>query len=137
MKPVRAGLATIRIRASRPPARSSISRHSAAVRWSFQSRAGRITSPPSSRKTEPCIWPLRPMPGDVVRLELARRPGPGRTVSTVASHQSSGSCSDQPGRGWSQGYSADAEARIVPRSSIASVLVPDVPMSMPSVMLTA
>ena len=59
------------------------------------------------------------------------------TVCLVASHQSSGSCSDQPGRGWSHGYSADAEARIVPFSSIAIVLVPDVPMSIPSVMLTA
>ena len=136
MNPVSAGLATIRIRASRPPAACSISRHSSAVRWSFQSKAGRITSPASSRKTEPCIWPLRPMPATSSGRNVpaaSTRP----TVSTVAVHQSSGSCSDQPGRGWSQGYSAVAEARIVPRSSMARVLVPEVPMSMPSVTLTA
>ncbi len=48
------------------------------------------------------------------RLEPARASGPARPSCLVASHQSSGSCSDQPGRGWSHGYSADAEARIVP-----------------------
>ena len=136
MNPVRAGLATRRIRASRPPAFSSISRHSAAVRWSFHNKAGRMTRPSVSRKTEPCIWPLRPSPAT---SSGRNRPDPRTccTVSTVATHQSSGSCSDQPGRGWSQGYSAVAEARIVPRSSMASVLVPEVPMSIPSVMLTA
>ncbi len=35
VKPVSAGLATIPISALRPPARRSISSHSAAVRWSF------------------------------------------------------------------------------------------------------
>ena len=74
---------------------------------------------------------------DVGRLQTPLARGRLRTVAAVACHQSSGSCSDQPGRGWSQGYSAEAEARIVPVSSIASVLVPDVPMSIPSVTLTA
>ena len=93
------------------PAFSSISRHSAAVRWSFQSKAGRITSPAGVEEDR------------AVHLAAqadARRRRSGRnvpaastrpTVSTVASHQSSGSCSDQPGRGWSQGYSADADGQ--------------------------
>ena len=44
---------------------------------------------------------------------------------------------DQPGRGWLHGYSAVALARIVPRSSISTDLVPDVPTSMPRATLTA
>ena len=136
MKPVSAGLATIRTNAARPPALFSISAHSAAVRWSFQSKAGRMTLPSPSRKTEPCIWPLRPIPAMSSALNAALD-STSATVFFVASHQSSGSCSDQPGWGWSHGYSADAEARIVPRSSMASVFVPDVPMSIPRVTLTA
>src|SRR6185436_4770954 len=50
----------------------------------------------------------------------------------VASHQSSGSCSLQPGLGEAIGCSAVAVARTLPFSSQTSVLVPLVPMSMPS-----
>ena len=73
-----------------------------------------MTSPAASRKTEPCIWPLKPTPATSRRLEPARAEDLLRRVFLVASHQRSGCCSDQPGRGWSHGYSADAEARIVP-----------------------
>src|SRR5690242_7438219 len=50
----------------------------------------------------------------------------------VADHQSSGFCSDQPGLGELIACSAMAVARTFPRSSQMSVLVPLVPMSMPS-----
>ena len=55
VNPVSAGLATIWMSFLRPPARSSISAHSAEVRWSFQSNARRTTWFFLSRKTEPCI----------------------------------------------------------------------------------
>src|SRR5438128_1096272 len=50
----------------------------------------------------------------------------------VAAHQSSGFCSLQPGLGDEIGCSAVAVARTWPSSSQMSVLVPLVPMSMPS-----
>ena len=90
MKPVRARLPVSAMRRS-SPMRSSISAHSAAVRWSFQRIAGRRTSPRSSRQTRPCIWPDRPT-----------RPSeaPSRvSAASLARHQSSGSCSAQPGCG--------------------------------------
>src|SRR5437764_933594 len=55
-----------------------------------------------------------------------------RTVAALARHQSSGSCSAQPGRGVLSGYSAAADPRVRPSSSMTRVLVPDVPISMPS-----
>ena len=57
-----------------------------------------MTLPSASRKTEPCICPLRPTPATSAGLRpaFART---ARTVATVASHQRSGSCSDQPGPG--------------------------------------
>ncbi len=73
------------------PTRSSISAHSAAVRWSFQRIAGRITSPAASRHTSPCICPEKPDPGDLEALRDLRE------SAHRAAHQSSGSCSDQPG----------------------------------------
>ena len=39
------------------PTRSSISAHSAAVRWSFQRIAGRSTASSAPSATRPCIWP--------------------------------------------------------------------------------
>ena len=77
--------------------RSSISAHSAAVRWSFQRIAGRTTSSAESSATSPCIWPERPMP--------AGSPAARSSSSTAAppSHHSSGSCSAQPGRGVANG----------------------------------
>ena len=53
----------------------------------------------SSRNTEPCIWPDRPMALTSAGLTLALRTADG-TVRTVACHQSSGSCSLQSGLGW-------------------------------------
>ena len=96
MKPVSARFPVSSIRRS-GPTRSSISTHSAAVRWSFHSRAGRITRPSASSTTSPCIWPERPMPA------TERPADTSASAAEAASHQSSGSCSDQPGRGVESG----------------------------------
>ena len=53
-------------------------------------------------------------------------------AAIVAFHQSSGFCSDHPGLGEEMGCSAMAVARTFPLESQMSVLVPLVPMSMPS-----
>ena len=72
--------------------------HSAAVRWSFQRIAGRITRSFLSKKTEPCIWPERPIAATAAGFTLAWRTT-ARTVFTVAVHQSSGFCSLHNGLG--------------------------------------
>ena len=80
--------------AARARSRSSISAHSAAVRPSFQRIAGRITRSSSSSTTRPCICPESPIrPGRDARASAA----------CAARHQSSGSCSAQPGRGVESG----------------------------------
>ena len=81
----------------------------------------------ASSATRPCIWPLSPMPAGVPAASA-------RCASTVwvARHQSSGSCSAQPGRGVDSGYSASWRARTVPSGSIARPLVAVVPTSMPT-----
>ena len=84
----------------------------------------------------PLDRPDRPMPVTAA-MSRGSAAASASSVSQPAVHQCSGSCSDQPGWGCAQGYSAEAEARIVPRSSVARVFVPDVPMSMPRVTLTA
>ena len=61
MKPVSARL-PVRAISSASPIRSSISAHSAAVRWSFQRIAGRSTASAESSATSPCICPESPMP---------------------------------------------------------------------------
>ena len=55
-----------------------------------------------------------------------------RVAATVAAHQSSGSCSDQPGLGDEIGCGDVAVASTAPSSVQISVFVPLVPMSMPS-----
>src|SRR3989440_8937852 len=102
--------------------RSSISAHSAAVRWSFHRIAGRSTRCSASRTTSPCICPDSP---------TGPSGNPPRT-SSAARHQSSGSCSDQPGCGRESGYSALAVARTCPSPSIATPLTADVPTSRPT-----
>ena len=59
MKPVSARLPVSAISRS-SPTRSSISAHSAPVRWSFQRIAGRRTRSSASSTTSPCICPERP-----------------------------------------------------------------------------
>ncbi len=87
------------------PSVSSISAHSSPVRWSFHRIAGRSTFPRASSATSPCIWPERPIPAGAPHSARSRS-----STDSVARHQSSGSCSDQPARGVESGYSASARA---------------------------
>ena len=90
VKPVSARLPVSSTSRSKPT-RSSISAHSAPVRWSFQRIAGRIGRSEASSVTSPCIWPESPIP--------ATPSVSPSSACSVASHQSSGFCSDQPGLG--------------------------------------
>src|SRR5262245_33818198 len=110
------------------PIRSSISAHSAPVRWSFQRIAGRTTLSWSSRATRPCIWPERPIP--------AMSPPSSARAASLARHQSSGSCSDQPGRGVESRYERSAVATTSPSGVIAIALTPVVPTSRPAMSVT-
>ena len=95
VKPVRAGLAVIRISSARPPMSLSMSSHSSPVRWSHQMMEGRSTSLFSSSITSPCIWPEMPTPA----MSEGFTPDFSMTVFVVfaeAFHQSAGSCSAQP-----------------------------------------
>ena len=127
MKPVSARLPVSSISRS-SPIRSSISAHSAAVRWSFQRIAGRSTRSASSRQTSPCIWPERPS-----------QTSPNGNLSSTASaarHQSSGSCSAQPGCGVESGYGSSSVASTSPSGEIATALTPVVPTSSPTSVAT-
>ena len=95
VKPVSARLPVSSTRRSKPT-RRSISSHCAAVRWSFHRIAGRITRSAASSATSPCIWPLSPMPAISSQSSAS-------SAASVARHQSSGSCSAQPGRGVDSG----------------------------------
>ena len=59
MKPASARFPVSSISRARPT-RSSISAHSAPVRWSFQRIAGRSTASSAPSATRPCIWPEKP-----------------------------------------------------------------------------
>jgi glyoxylase-like metal-dependent hydrolase (beta-lactamase superfamily II) len=123
VKPVRARFPVSEIRRSRPM-RSSISAHSAPVRWSFQRIAGLSTRSRSSRQTRPCIWPERPTrAGCTPSVARAER---------LATHHCSGSCSDQPGCGVDSGYSSSALAMTSPSGVIAIALTAVVPTSRPT-----
>ena len=112
---------------------ASISAHSAMARPSFQRIAGRSTRSSWSRQTAPCICPERPMPrrpGEPVlaRERADRSPRPPR-------HQSSGSCSDQPGCGRDDASALWLACPISRWSrSKSTVLTEEVPMSMPRYM---
>ena len=99
VKPVSAGFATISISFFRPPARFSISSHSAAVRWSFHNSARRTTLLFLSKNTDPCICPESPTARTSAGFRFACFTT-ARTVFTIACHQSSGSCSLHIGLGW-------------------------------------
>ena len=72
MKPVSARL-PVRAISRSSPMRSSISAHSAPVRWSFQRIAGRSTRSAASRATRPCICPESPIPAISSRPERRER----------------------------------------------------------------
>ncbi len=113
-----------------PPAVRSISWACLAVRWSFQMMAGRRGSTPPASRTSPCICPLSPMPA-ICRPGIFAAAMAARVALTVAAHQWRGSCSLQEGLGALMGWSALPVASTPPRTSMISVLVPDVPTSMP------
>jgi hypothetical protein len=84
---------------SRRPAASIVAATSGsrpAARVSIQVMAGRTVSPAASSSTKVCIWPLRPIPTTSAPGASASTP---RVASPAAAHQSSGSCSAQPGAG--------------------------------------
>ena len=122
MKPVSARLPVSWTSRSKPTV-SSISAHSAPVRWSFQRIAGRIGRSLASSVTRPCIWPERPMPA-------TPSVSPSSAFS-VASHQSSGFCSDQPGFGVESGYGTSRRSSTSPSSATAMTFTAEVPTSMP------
>ena len=69
------------------------------------------------------------LPGEAERRRLHAEVGEG---PCAASHQSSGSCSAQPGRGVESGYSRSARATTSPSGETASALTPLVPTSSPT-----
>ena len=131
MNPVRAGLATILISLRRPPARASISAHSAAVRWSFHSSARRITRLSLVEKDRAVHLARQTDRGHVGRSQLGlfdhgpngRGRGPPPIVGILLAPGGLGVID--------RDKSSVALARIVPDSSMARVFVPEVPMSMP------
>ena len=123
MKPASARLPVSSIRRARPT-RSSISAHSAPVRWSFQRIAGRSTASSAPSATRPCIWPEKPSGSPSFQPSSSR-------AERLACHQSSGSCSAQPGCGVESGYSRSTRASTSPAGEIAIALTPVVPTSSP------
>ena len=97
MKPVSARFPVSSIRRS-GPTRSSISAHSAAVRWSFHRIGGPDHAVLGVEHDEPVH-----LAGETDARDLAARATPRRAPLDAARHQSSGSCSDQPGRGVESG----------------------------------
>src|SRR6185437_14723929 len=75
----------------------------------------------------PCICPERPT------ARTAARAGPERpfTAHTVACHQASGSCSENPGAGRLTSRGAEADPEMAPCSVRSTALTLEVPMSMP------
>ena len=94
------------------------------LRPSFQRMAGRSGRRSAPSATSPCIWPDRPIPSAAAASRLRR-------TASVAVHQSSGSCSDQPGWGMEIGMGCSASSRTAPRSSITTPLAEEVPTSIP------
>ncbi len=126
VKPGRARLPVSSISRRRPTV-FSISRHSAAVRWSFQRIAGRRTRSAESSATRPCIWPREPDP--VGRSGAARAaPAPTRWLATSPR----GPARPSPAVASTADSSASARASTDPCSSIAMPLTPEVPTSIPT-----
>src|SRR4051812_32449701 len=111
-----------------PPTRSVISAHSAVVRPSHQSSAGRMTSPRRSRNTDECICPEMPTALTGASPHAARA---ARIDTSAASHQATGSCSAHPGCG------VDIDSGVVdaditsPDGATRMALTPLVPTSRP------
>ena len=124
VKPVSARLPVSSISRSRPT-RSSISAHSAPVRWSFQRIAGRSTRSCASSATRPCIWPESPIAAGStpsVRERRLRRLPPvlGILLRTIPAAASRADSRAPPARATS------------PLSVTATALTPVVPTSRPT-----
>ena len=121
------GIMMLPVMARDKGSRRSSSRHSSAERPSFQRMAGRSGRSCASSSVAPCIWPERPTARTLARA-APERP---LTARTVACHQPSGSCSENPGAGRLTSSGAAAEAATVPCSVRSTALTLEVPMSMP------
>ena len=100
-----------------------------AARASFHRIAGRSGRPSAARSNAACIWPDRPTARSAAKASGAA----ARTLATTASvarHQSSGSCSDQPGRGRDTARATAPSARTSP-SSTSTAFTAEVPTSIP------
>ena len=128
VKPVSARLPVSAISRSRPT-RSSISAHSAPVRWSFQRIAGRSTRSCVVEADE-TVHLAGEADSVAVDAEASER------CSRSRASQSSGSCSDQPGCGVESGYVSSADETTSPSGVIAIALTPVVPTSRPTSAVT-
>ena len=92
---------------------------------------GRSTAPFSSSRTAPCIWPVRPSAA-MGCFGSGAAAMASRMASCAARHQSSGSCSAQPGCGVRKGaWSLAALEITLPLASTMTARVPPVPTSIP------
>ena len=89
---VKPGMAKFPVMVLSSGSASSSSKHSFPDLPSFHKIAGLRTSPFSSRRTAPCIWPESPIPLISLRLVSNLREW---IVCCKAFHHSSGACSDQ------------------------------------------
>jgi hypothetical protein len=128
---VKPGIAALPVIERKPGTAASSCAHCATLRPSSQSMQERSTCPSASTSVAPCIWPARPM-ARTARSAFGCSAARASRQSQVAAHQSSGSCSDQPGYGRLTASGACAEP-ITCSPSSSSAFTPEVPRSMPSV----
>ena len=116
-------------------------------------RAARSRRAPRSRRTRRrCAGRSRGSPGGSTRVggverdepvhlpargrSRRRRPRAPPAPRSVARHQSSGSCSDQPGFGVDSGYATSRRSSTSPSSATAMTFTAEVPTSMPIAVVT-
>ena len=127
---VKPGMAWLPVMARDSGTSASSSTHSAKARVSFHKMAARSSCCCLSSSVAPCIWPDSAMPrkpenatGWALRMAAI--------TSSVACHQSSGFCSDQPGCGLDTRRVTPLLARMVCASSARMALTSEVPISIP------
>src|ERR1051325_7068035 len=92
--------------------------------------AGRRAFPDSSKRTKPCICPVRPI-APIWPPLMPAFSSTDRILAETAAHHSRGSCSDHNGWGVCSVCGDEATAMISPRSSINRALLEVVEVSMP------